>query len=237
MIYLQWCQAVANDPYLNQFVRPVLVVDNMSYFQSAEVAVQEGFPPLATFDNAPTTSTSAGMILLGAYFDTVFQNCTFQVTDYYQIEPIQLYASETDLNGDPCAFETLCVSRRCEGMQANGLGEQKVRDLILSESYLQNFVATDLRIREITQGTAAYTVLDRALIYSSFFILHSVPRYNNPTGTFDNDQYLLEIVGTDGTTAYLEQEFSYLYPCIPCGNVEDFSGGDCTYPLPGGMIP
>jgi len=32
-------------------------------------------------------------------------------------------------------------------------------------------------------------------------ILHSIPRYNNPTGTFDNDQYLLEIVGPAGTLA------------------------------------
>ena len=27
-------------------------------------------------------------------------------------------------------------------------------------------------------------------------MLHSVPRFNNPSGTFDNDQYLLHFIGT-----------------------------------------
>jgi hypothetical protein len=31
-------------------------------------------------------------------------------------------------------------------------------------------------------------------------LLHSVPRFYNPTGTFDNDQYLVEIVVPTGTT-------------------------------------
>jgi hypothetical protein len=30
-------------------------------------------------------------------------------------------------------------------------------------------------------------------------ILHNVPRFNNPTGTFDNDQYLLVIHVPTGT--------------------------------------
>jgi len=30
--------------------------------------------------------------------------------------------------------------------------------------------------------------------YTTYGILHSVPRFNNPTGVFDNDQYLVTIV-------------------------------------------
>ena len=140
----------------------------------------------------------AGLTLVGAYEDTRFGDCTFQPSDFYGLEPIRLYASEVDLNGDPCAFTGICVEHECEGRQAQGLGETALRDLILSEEYRQNHFATDLRIREITQGTdllgAGAGQVDRTERYDRTMILHSVPRYNNPSGTFDNDQYLVEVL-------------------------------------------
>ena len=140
----------------------------------------------------------AGLTLVGAYEETRFGDCTFQPSDYYGLEPLRLYASEVDLNGDPCAFTGICIVSECEGRQAQGLGETALRDYILSESYRQNHFASDLRIREITQGndlvgTGAGQV-DRAALYDRTMILHSVPRFNNPTGTFDNDQYLVEFL-------------------------------------------
>ena len=36
--------------------------------------------------------------------------------------------------------------------------------------------------------------INRSAFYNRFFIQHNVPRFNNPTSTFDNDQYLLEII-------------------------------------------
>ena len=173
------------------------------------------------------------MILMGAYVSTEFGDCTFQVSDYYAVEPIQIFASEVDLNGDPCTFGGMCVVESCPGVQANGTGEEKVREVILSESYLQNFMSSDLRIREITQGTAVLDVLSRTALYASFYILHSVPRFNNPSGTFDNDQYLLEIIGDTNTTAYLASEFTALEVagCISCETPEDLSqASPCVIP-------
>ena len=57
------------------------------------------------------------------------------------------------------------------------------------------YTGQDLRIREITNGTDVTDAIDRAGYYTRYYIQHSVPRFNNPTGTFDNEQYLLEIVG------------------------------------------
>jgi len=147
----------------------------------------------------------AGLTLVGAYEETKFGDCTFQPSDFYGTEPLRLYASEVDLNGDPCEFTGVCIVDECKGRKANGLGETVLRDFILSESYRQVPFATDLRIREITQGndmlgTGAGQV-DRTASYDRLMILHSIPRYNNPSGTFDNDQYLLEIVGPAGTLA------------------------------------
>jgi len=156
--------------------------------------------------------------LLGAYVETTFGDCTFQPSDYYSVEPLKLYASEVDLNGDPCTFEGLCVVHTCLGDQANGLGESVARDVILHEAYLQNFMSSDLRIREITQGTNIWDVIDRAARYDRVFLLHSVPRFNNPSGTFDNDQYLLDIIVPGVAVAFETFMTTWLGNC----------GNECT---------
>ncbi len=147
---------------------------------------------------AYTDTICAGLTLVGAYEETRFGDCTFQPSDFYGVEPIRLYASEVDLNGDPCTFTGICVVNECEGRQAQGLGETAARDVILSESYRQNSFASDLRIREITQGNlmlgSGPGQVDRTVLYDRTMIMHSVPRFNNPSGTFDNDQYIVEVL-------------------------------------------
>lgn len=258
-IYLQFAEQLAGvpgsdqagetgNPYLRDFIRPLISVTfdsgsgNQSgvYAQNETIALEEGLNALDTWANIPraedagTTIISAGLILVGAYVDTQFRDCTFQSSDYYGKSPIQLFASEADLNGDPCAFEGMCVTTVCEGVQANGLGESVVRDVILSESYLQNFMATDLRIREITQGTATLDIIDRRQLYGRFFILHVVPRFNNPSGTFDNDQYLIDVVGTADTITTMDADFAGLLKATSggCDEVEDLSVEGCDYTLP-----
>ena len=141
------------------------------------------------------------MRLFGAFVDTKFGNCSFQITDFFEKEPIKILASMVDYNGDPCIFEGICVYNDCLGLQGMGFGEQVVRDLILSQSYLQNFFATDIRVREITQGFDILNSVNRNSLYTRYFILHSVPRFNNPTGVFDNDRYMLEIIVPEANPA------------------------------------
>ena len=159
--------------------------------------------------SAPTTAYTAGdcagLVLVGAYQDTQFGDCTFQPSDNYMADPLRIYASEVDLNGDPCEFSGVCILEECAGRKASGLGETLARDFILSESYRQVPMATDLRIREVTQGNDMLGTgngqVDRTALYDMLYILHNIPRYNNPSGTFDNDQYLLQIAGPAGTLA------------------------------------
>ena len=148
----------------------------------------------------------AGLMLQTAYVATDFGLCTFEPSDHYNVEPIRIYASQVDLNGDPCEFEGICIEVECPGRQAQGLGETVARDFILSESYRQIPFATDLRIREITQGNEMLGTgdgqVDKNELYTRLMILHTVPRFNNPSGVFDNDQYLIEIVAkTSDATA------------------------------------
>lgn len=153
----------------------------------------------ATNSCADSPMLGGGMTIIGCYVDTVFGDCTFYPSDFFQKEPVKIYASEVDNLGDPCVFTGICVVEQCPPRQGMGFGEQVLRDLILSESYAQNYFGTnwDLRIREITQGYDISDAVTRSAQYIRYEIIHSVPRFNNPTGVFDNDQYRLEVIVPD----------------------------------------
>lgn len=256
VIYLQFAQQIAENPYLKDFVRPLIQVTynpgpgvvTETLAATSAIALEEGLDADDVFakltDDSlagyiePSTIQSVGLILVGAYVDTKFSDCTFQTSDYYGKEPVQLFASEVDLNGDPCTFEGLCVTEVCPGIEAQGLGETVIRELIQSEAYLQNFMHSDLRIREITQGTAVFDAIDRTALYGKFYILHSVPRFNNPTGVFDNDQYLLEIVGSDSLVDFLVKEALQIADqCVGCEVVPAYEQDKCGIDLINEVTP
>jgi len=245
LVFIEWAKRIVINNYLKPFVLPVV-------FDQAAVA---WYAPGTTNDpitGAPVTSAQwwdayvspgyilnacGGLRLFGAFVETKFGDCTFQVTDFFEKEPVKIYASMVDYTGDPCVFEGICVYNDCLGLQGMGFGEQVVRDLIKAESYLQNFFANnDLRIREITQGYDMTNAINRNALYSRYFILHSVPRWNNPTSTFDNDRYMNEIIIAEpgftspssvaaGNTALNTFLTNWLDSCANCVPFESF---DCT---------
>jgi hypothetical protein len=179
------------------------------------------FASYTTPEGASVEDVCAGLILAGAYVDTVFGDCSFQPTDYFEKEPVLIFASEVDEVGNPCEFSGICVKRGIGtsddpstpgsgpelGKQGEGFGETVVRDMIQSEMYRQNYWNDDPRIREITLGNAPLDALSRTATYTRYQILHNVHRFNNPSSTFDNDQYLLEVI-TDGTVATFEADMA-----------------------------
>ena len=206
---IDWAKAVITNAYLKPFVMPVVYDEaGVAWYAPGTTVTLDGLATAVTsaqwwdayVSPGHVDDKCAGMRLFGAYVETKFGNCSFQQTDFYEKEPVQLYASLVDFNGDPCVFEGICVYNDCHGVQGMGFGETVVRDLILFQSYLQNFFSTDQRIREITQGSDILNSVNRNALYTRYFILHTVPRYNNPTGVFDNDQYLVEIVTTNRIT-------------------------------------
>lgn len=205
-VYIQWATALMNSPLIAPFISISIYntagfLIETAYNQTTyNAAIAAGTQPWGTYipvDPVPALA-AAGMYIQGAYVDTQFGNCTFYPNDSIiaYLEPVKIYASEVDFNGDPCAFNGLCVENTCLPIQGVGSGESIVRELTLSEGYTQTpfYTGRDLRIREITQGYDVTNTIDRGSRYYRYFIQHSVPRFNNPTGTFDNDQYLLEII-------------------------------------------
>jgi len=237
LVYNIWAQQVITTEYLRPYILPVVfdytgapwyapnsTVDPLSGTAiPVFTCTADGLDYPQTWNNyalsdqaiawTEATPCLAGMRLFGAFVETKFGNCSFQVSDFYEKEPVRIFASLVDYTGDPCVFEGLCVYHECDGYTGQGFGETVIRDLILSESYLTNFFHSDIRIREITGGNSVFNVIDRltpvnGALYTRYFILHSVPRFNNPTGTFDNDRYLLDIVVAEAD------------PTNPVGSVE-----------------
>ena len=227
-VMIAWANAIVNNPIVAPFIQPVVQAEDGSIWYapgtSATFLAANGAD---TWDNyvsaGHTDGACAGLILNGAYVDTRFGDCTFQISDFYEKEPVKLYASEVDLNGDPCAFTTLCVVTECDGLQVQGLGETVLRELTLSESYRQNFLATDFRIREITQGNQIVSSIDRSALYYRYVLIHNVPRFNNPTGVFDNDQYALTIFSTSAMSIFVSDVTEWLNGCGAGCNIEAFS--------------
>jgi hypothetical protein len=173
------------------------------------------YTPLA---DAASFTVDAHIELTGAYIETQFGICTFTPTDKYDLEPLLMYTSIVDETGDPCSSFCFTTSNSNTGtntaandntiiqvpIQASGIGETVLRDMILSDRYLQlaypdsNRVES-LRMREIEQNPGLANV-SRTSLYDQVMILHSVPRFNNPTSTFDNDQYLLVFHVPTGTS-------------------------------------
>lgn len=100
---------------------------------------------------------------------------------------------------------------------AETLGEQVLREIILDGRYRQDGGHNQgnkdsARFREIEGGRA---ILDqfpvtttggkgRRATYKYFYIQHTVPRFNNPTGVFDNDQYVVAIAVPCANTSLIE---------------------------------
>ena len=168
------------------------------------------YSEVATGTYAPVTAANdvaavdSHLEITAAYVETKFGACTFTPTDFYELEPLFIYTSFVDESGDPCAVNGFVSAEIQAPKQASGLGETVLRELILDGRYLQNAYpdssrVDSLRMREIEADPALNTV-NKAGLYDQVLILHNVPRFNNPSSTFDNDQYLIVVHVPAGTS-------------------------------------
>jgi hypothetical protein len=162
------------------------------------------------------------MELTAAYMETKFGNPTFTVTDNYDLEPLKVIASLMDDSGSTVVTAPIgqglagtastyspigsigdagIAYVATPSIQAQGTGETVLRELILTGKYRQEAFGDgtnidQFRMREIEANPGVLnmmTVANRNGLYNKLCILHNVPRFNNPSTTFDNDQYLIEI--------------------------------------------
>ncbi len=227
-VFIAWASFIVGDPYLSPFVSPI-VYDQAGLPWSAPGTV--GAP--RTWDNYVSPGYLAGKCggirLLAAYTPTNFLDCTFQYFDHYEIAPITMYASLMDLVGDPCTFTGICVLTECPGLQAMGLGEKAVRDLILYEEYeTQPFGSSDLRIREITLGNQELLALNRASYYYRYSIVHYIESRDN-TVIAPDQVFRIDIITSVINTAFESFMSTWLSGCPgACNTLEIISCTPCT---------
>ena len=150
---------------------------------------------VASTDPNGVDKVSVSVHFVGAYVDTEFGNCSFDTRDHFNAEPVEIITSLLDETGNPC--NDCGVASRTPGQMQQTQGEEVIRDLIMSERYRQSPFnqgnPDSSRIREIEQSSQLLAAVDRSATYKAYYIQHSVPRFNNPSGVFDNDQYVYKI--------------------------------------------
>jgi len=228
LIFIQWGNFIVEDAYLKDFISPIVFDESgAAWYAPGTVGAPQTWDDYVSTGH--TAGACAGIRLQGAYVETKFGNCSFETTDHYEVEPLRISASLTDLTGDPCVFEGICVLVECEGLQVMGLGETIVRDLILAESYLTNTFNNDKRLREINQGDQILGTINRNSLYTKYYIQHTVPRNYNPSSQYDNDQYLLEVVTNVASAGFEAFMDAWLDNCTDCTQLVTY---DCTPCVP-----
>jgi hypothetical protein len=186
-----------------------------------------GYQPI-TGSAVATANPESFMELVTAYVETQFGNASFYPTDHFELQPLELYASMLDSEGNVCVTSCFVPTEKQQSLQGRGFGEPLVRELILAKRYQQEPFQLDPRLREVLNDTTLSYVdaagnivngeISRAAKYYVYNILHSVPRKANPSGTMDSDQYLIKIVTPARNTAF-EQGFIKM--------LNDFGNYDC----------
>ena len=199
-----WAWQILRDPIMNNFIAPgfsgsyVIAYSALQDWWAAhplstpadlyDYLVDDGYDPL-------TLGAELCLTLNGSYVDTQFGTCSFHPQDFYELAPVKIYASITDQQGDPCVDQIFCTTNAATpAVQGSGYGHRLLRDVILFRRYMQEQYVYDPRLREVMNQDQSYLWVVGTNFYTTYGILHSVPRFNNPTGVFDNDQYLVTII-------------------------------------------
>lgn len=150
-----------------------------------------------------------GVRLTGAYQDTRFGNCSFEVTDYFSQRPVRINISEVaDEKGNPCSVAAK-VTKLQYGQVSSQSGEWLVRQYLKSvanEAY--NIWANDPRLREV-YDQQVLSFIDRNKLYDVYYIVYKQNRDGANWNTQHTaDKFETIIAFPQGTnTATFEQIF------------------------------
>ena len=174
-----------------------------------EMAAQiNGHEIMSEFISAAVSGTNPAALTITLKEDdeTEFSDCSLDTRDWYNTQPLTMILTEVDNEGDACATGCFKLSDGSTDLPAEGLttiveqdyvsGETVLRDILMDSRYRQeggwNQGNKDsARFREIQKSDKLLAAVNRAGMYSVYYLQHSVPRFNNPSGVFDNDQYVI----------------------------------------------
>ena len=239
IVAANWRDQFNNDPILSKlgtcklevniaaagWTTPTDAQENMIY-QGGAKGVQPAFIGASTTGNWAINDTYRLTFEMksSCELQTVF-GCSFDTRDYYLMGDLKVEAQLQDEAGSNCvACQNYVIGAVAQDFrQRRNSAETVIRDVLMTENYrqspFQQGARDSFRKREIEGSDAIITAIGRDDVgatcegeYIGYHILHSVPRFNNPSGMFDNDQYLYTIwVHHDfGALAAWETDFSTL---------------------------
>ena len=133
---------------------------------------------------------------------TQFSDCSFDTRDFYLMGGLSVTADLQDEVGQPCvACQGYVIPAEATAFsQRRTSSDTVINDILMGESYRQspynqgNRDSSRFREQEGMSGIISAVGRDAtsgtcAGAYRVYHLLHHVPRFNNPSGVFDNDQY------------------------------------------------
>lgn len=176
--------------------------------------------PTATFNTvvdgtyvSPATSILKAAVVAGievdvTYVDTIFADCSFNQSDYYNDKFVEVLGSLVYQNGDVCdQGEVIMSASTGIGFYEiipfaipRGSGELILREFIASQLQLGIFFSHVPRDRETT-GNIALTAVDRSATYTKYCLIYSVDTVGNPSNALSKDQYILHFAMKTGVSA------------------------------------
>ena len=201
-VLLAFARQINADPIVSQFITAdVITTDGGDAGTAPDVVNPDTYTPLT--DAEDIEAAIGALRLTVSYVDTLFSNCAYDWNDYVGVDQVFIGSAElVDEGGNACpAFDQLVFTEAQGSVTAEGSGPQILRDLLLSEAYRQEVFHPSARRREVN-GMAnlfnTHPLRDVDTRFSSYYILYSVPRRSNPSGVYDNDQYLVQLSVPEG---------------------------------------
>jgi hypothetical protein len=198
IVFEQFAKHINEDPILSLFVKGTPLYATID---GAGAVTQHGAVKPATWGTFANNKKFARLELTTAYTDTRFSDIVWDRNEHFELEPIQLFASVWDFSGNPCADNLFPVEETQVAKQGSGYGETLLKELILSNRYLQDNFPDNLRMREVL-GDTTMTQLNRAAKYVTYNILHSIPVAGNASSQLNSDQYMIKVVVNARDTAF-----------------------------------
>jgi hypothetical protein len=219
IVALNWVDQFNNDPIMSSLGTAVLQMNTVSattVFAAATTAqltaIYAGGATGVTADAAAASATGEWhadnqykvVITLNTSCElqTQFTSCSFDTRDFYLMGGLNVTADLQDEVGQPCvACQGYVIGSEATAFtQRRTSSETAINDMLLTESYMQSPYnqgnRDSSRFREQEQMSGIVTEMGRDAtaapcngFYRVYHLLHSVPRFNNPSGIFDNDQY------------------------------------------------
>lgn len=225
-VLLELARQIMADPMISPFVSASVITEDMD--GNLVTADPATYVPATTPEDL--ANVVAGLQIWVNQADTLFLNCSVEWNDYIQLEQSMITGAQLiNEDGKPCGdFKELPFTEKLTPLAAEGTPALILRDVLQFLAYQQEVFPVDRRMQYVKDLRRVMSRITATLLYTSYYILHQVPRHYNPTGVHDEDQYLIQLVfpaGDSGSMTFLENWLqSYLSSAGNNMAMEDFSG-------------